>query len=139
MFLLDLNTFLCSLNLYVKLRPACPTYILLQSGHVSVYAPDLLYLSTVWGFGISSFWRVLLVRSVILRSAFLKRFVIKVVSLPMYVKGAHFCVVISVFWLGTMVGCLGVGAMCAWTRNPLFSMLSWMVSSSSLYSSYCRW
>ena len=29
----------------------CPTYGLLQSGHVSLYAPDLLYLSRVWGFG----------------------------------------------------------------------------------------
>ena len=53
-------------------------------------------------------------RSVILRSAFLKRFVIKVVSLPMYVKGAHFCVVLPGFWLGIMVGCLGVGAMCVY-------------------------
>ena len=50
--------------------------------------------------------------SVILRSAFLKRFVIKLVFLPMYVKGAHFCVVLSGFWLGVMVGCLGVGALC---------------------------
>jgi len=49
------------------------------------------------------------VRSVILKFAFLKRFVIKAVSLPMYVNGAHFCVVVSVFWLGVMVGCLGVG------------------------------
>ena len=78
-------------------------------------------------------------RSVILRSVFLKRFVIKVACLPLYVKGAHFCVVMSVFWLGVMVGCLGVGAMCVWAGNPLFSMMSWMVSSSSLYSSYCRW
>ena len=51
-------------------------------------------------------------RSVILRSAFLKRFVIKVVSLPVYVKGAHFGVVMSVIWLGVMVGCLVVGAVC---------------------------
>ena len=101
MFLLDLNTFLCSLNLCVKLRPVCPTYALLQSGHVSLYAPDLLYLSMVWGFGISSFWRVLLVRSVIFGSAFLKKLVIKVVSLPMYVKGAHFCLVVSVFGWGS--------------------------------------
>ena len=63
-------------------------------------------------------------RSVILRSVFLKRFVIKVVSVPMYVKGGHFCVVVSVFWLEIMVGCLGVGAMCVWTGNPLFSMMS---------------
>ena len=138
MFLLDLNAFLCFLNLCVKLLPVYPTYALLQSRHVNLYAPDLLYLSRVGGFGISSFWRVL-VRSVILRSVFLKRFVIKLVSLPMYVKGAHFRVVVSVFLVGVMVFCLGVGAMCVWTGNPLFSMMSWMVSSSSSYSSFCRW
>jgi len=59
------------------------------------------------------------VRSVILRSAFLKRFVIKVVSLQMYVKGAHFCVVLPGFWLGVMVGCLGVGAMCVCVDQEL--------------------
>ena len=131
--------------IFVFFKPLCealsrlPYIRLVAIGHVSLYAPDLLYLSRVWGFGISSFWRVLLLRSVILRSAFLKRFVIKVVSLPMYMKGAHFCVVVSVFWLEVMVGCLGAGAMCVWTGNPLFSIMSWMVSSSSLYSSFCRW
>ena len=40
----------------------------------------------------------------ILSSVFLKRFVMKVVSLPVHVK-----VVVSVFWLDVMVGCLGVG------------------------------
>ena len=112
MFLLDLNEFLCSLNLCVKLHPVCPTYALLHSGQVSLYAPDLLYLSRAWGFGISSFWSVLLVRRLILISAFLKIFVINMVSLPMYVKGAHFCVVLSGFWLGVMLGCLGVGCVC---------------------------
>ena len=92
MFLLDLNAFLCSLNLCVKHSTVSLTYALLQSGHVSLYAPDLLYSSQVWGFVISSFWSVLLVRRVILMSAFLKRFVIKVVSLLKYMKGAHLCV-----------------------------------------------
>ena len=119
MFLLDLNAFLCSLNLCVKLCPICPTHALLQSGHVSLYALDVLCLSRVWGFGINSFWRVLLVRSVILSSAFLKSFVIKVVSLPMYVKGAHFCVVITVFWLGVMVVCLGWGLCVCVDREPI--------------------
>ena len=77
-------------------------------------------------------------RSVIPRSVFLKKFVIKVVSLPMYVKGAHSCVVVSVFGWRVMVGCLGVGALCVWTGNPLFSMI-WIVSNSSPYSSFCRW
>ena len=58
MFLLVFNTFLCSLHPSAKLLSRCPTYALLQSGHVSLYAPDLVYLSRVWGFNISSFWRV---------------------------------------------------------------------------------
>ena len=51
-------------------------------------------------------------------SAFLKMFIIKVVSLLKYVKGAHLCVVFSGFWLGVTVGCLGVGClfMC---REPI--------------------
>jgi len=62
------------------------------------------------------------VRSVILRSAFLKRFVIKVVSLPMYVKGAHFCVAVPVFlvgghgtlpWSGGYVCVCGPGTHCS--------------------------
>ena len=43
-------------------------------------------------------------RRVILMSAFLKMFVIKVVSLPKYVKGAHLCVFFSGFWPGVVVG-----------------------------------
>ena len=53
-------------------------------------------------------------RRVILMSVFLKMFVIKVVSLPKYVKGAHLCVVFSGFWLGVTVGCLGVGCVCVY-------------------------
>jgi hypothetical protein len=90
------------------------------------------------GFGISSFWRELLVRIVIRRSVFLKRFVINVVSLPMCMKGAHLCVVVSLCWSEVLL-CLGVGILCVWTRNPLFSMISQIVSSSSLYSLLCRW
>ena len=96
----------------MKLRPVCPTYALLQSGHVNLYTPDLLYLSGVWGLGISSFWRVLLVRRVTFMSVFLKMFVMKVVSLPTYVKGAHFCEVLPCFWLEGMMGGLGVGGKC---------------------------
>ena len=62
--------------------------------------------------------------SMILRSVFLKRFVIKVVSLPMYVKGARFCVVVSVFWLGDHGRLSWGGDMCVWTGKPLFSMMS---------------
>ena len=78
----------CSLNFCVKFLPVCPT-ALLQSGHVSLYAPDLLYLYRVWGFGISIFWRVLLVRSAILWSIFLERFVIKKKSFSTNVCNYH--------------------------------------------------
>ena len=110
MFLPDLNAFLCSLNLCVKQRPVCPTYALLQSGHVGLFAPDLLYLSRIRGFCISRFWIVLLVRRVILMSVFLKMFAIKVVYLPKYVKGAHLCVVFLVSGWG--LGRLSRGGMC---------------------------
>ena len=97
---MDLNAFLCSLNLCVKLRPVCPIYALLQSGYVSLYAPDLLYLSRVWCFGVSSFCSVLLALMVILMLAFLDMFVMKVVSLRKYVKGAHLCAMLPGSWLG---------------------------------------
>jgi hypothetical protein len=48
----------------------------------------------------------LLVRNEIFTSAFLNRFVIQVVSLPMYVKVAHFCVV------GCVCVCVAVLCMC---------------------------
>ena len=78
---------LCSLNLSKKLISICPIYTLLQSWHVNLYALDHEYLSVAQCFGISNF-----VRSEILRSVFFNRFVMNVVSLPMYVKEAHFCV-----------------------------------------------
>jgi hypothetical protein len=80
---------------------------------LSLYAPDLLYLSRVWGFGISSFCSVLLARMAIRMSAFLSMFVMKVVSLPKYVKGAHLCVVmLPGSWLGVAaIGCVGVGGL----------------------------
>jgi len=49
-----LNAYSCSLNLTAKLRPVWPTYALLQSGHVSLYAPDREYFSGGWGLGIRS-------------------------------------------------------------------------------------
>jgi len=51
-------------------------------------------------------------------TAFLKMFIIKVVSLPKCVKGAHLCVVFSCLWLGVAVGCLGVGCACVY-RQPI--------------------
>jgi len=34
-----------SLNRIAKFLPVCPTYVFLQSGHVSLYTPNLVYLS----------------------------------------------------------------------------------------------
>jgi len=66
--------------------------------------PDRMYFSVVLCFGISSFWMMFFVRSEILRSVILNMFVINVVSLPMYVKEAHFCVAVSVCPSGVTVG-----------------------------------
>jgi hypothetical protein len=84
---------------------------------------------------------VLLVRSAILRSVFLNRFVMKVVSLPMYVKVVHFCVevvicssVVRVVSFGVVCG-LGLGGVRGWMWNALLYIMLWMVSSSSRYSS----
>ena len=63
-----------------------------------------------------------------------------VVSLPTYVKDAHFCVWVPVFLSeGVVGGCPMVGVLCVWIGNPLFSMMPRMVFSSYLYSSLCRW
>jgi hypothetical protein len=45
----------------------------------------------------------------------------------------------SFLWSGVGLCCLGVEGLCAWTGNPLFRMMSWIVSSSALYSTFCRW
>jgi hypothetical protein len=66
----------------------------------------------------------------------LKMFVIKVVSLPKYVKGVHFFVVMSVFWMGARLDSFGVGVFRVGIGTPLFCMILWMVSSSSPYSLY---
>jgi hypothetical protein len=56
----------------------------------------VVYLSWVFHVIISSLWMVLFVFSAILRLVFLKRFVINLVSLPVYVKKTHLCVALSV-------------------------------------------
>jgi len=131
------TAFLCSLYLSPKLFPVCPSYAL--SGHVSLYVPERVYLSGVMSFCISHFWRVLLVLSAIFRSVFLNRFVIYVVSFPMYVKDAHFCVWVLVCLFEGLVGCPMVGGLCVWVGNPLFDMMSHTMFTSSLYSSFCKW
>ena len=39
------NAFLCSLYLSLKFLPDCPMYAMLQSGQVSLYAPERVYFS----------------------------------------------------------------------------------------------
>ena len=62
---------------------------------------------------------VLFVFSTIFRFAFLNRFVISVVSLPMYVKETHLCVALSVCLSDVVVGCLWVDVLCMWMGKPL--------------------
>ena len=50
-----------------------------------------------------------------------------------------FCVWVLVYPSEWVVGCLMVGGLCVWIRNPLFDMMSHMVFTSSLYCSLCRW
>jgi len=92
-----------------------------------------------WCWGISSFWIVLVVRQANFRPVFLNRLVMNVVSLPLYVNEAHLCVVVLVSSTNVVVGRLRVGGLCVWTGNPLLDRMSWMVSSSSLYSSSFKW
>jgi len=47
-WLFVLNAALCSLNLAQKFLLVCPTYALLQSGQVSLYTPDCVYLSVLF-------------------------------------------------------------------------------------------
>ena len=79
-------------------------------------------------------------RSVILRPVFLKRFVIKVVFLPMYVKGTHFCVVVSVFlvWSHGRLS-WGGGIVCVDRESIVQHDIMDSVKFCSLYSSFCRW
>jgi len=61
------------------MSPVCPTYALLQSGQVSLYKPDCVYLSVLFVnclLCMSIFWMELLVRIVIFRSVFLNKLVI---------------------------------------------------------------
>ena len=60
------------------------------------------------------------------------------VSLPMYVKDVHLCVVVLVSLTGVVEVRLWVGGLCMWTGKPLLDRMSWMVSSS-LYSFSLSW
>ena len=130
---------MCSLYLIVKLRPVCPIYALLQSGQINLYAPDCAYLSGVWYWGVSSLWIVLVVCQPIFRSVFLKGLVTNVVSLPVYVNVVNLCVAVFVSFLNVEVWHLRAGGLCVWAGNPLLERMSWIVSSSSFYSSSSKW
>jgi len=78
-----LNAFFYSWNRVVKLRPACPTYALPQSGHVNLYTPDRECISGACCLCSNSFCIVLLVWNAIFMLVLLNRLVMNVVSLPM--------------------------------------------------------
>ena len=69
----------------------------------------------------------------ILRSVRLKMFVVYEVSLPIYVKLSHFCVV----WVVICLSGLGVGSLCGLIGKKLCRMLCIMFSSC-WYSFCCR-
>jgi len=76
----------------------------------------------------------LLVLKAIFMLVFLKRLVMKLVSLPMYVKVAHFgvgvCVrVFDICFLLVLGGGCGVGG---WIGKPLLCRMFWMVVISAL-------
>jgi len=77
---------LCSLNLVRNYLPVCPMYVFPQSGHVSLYTLDCLYLSCSGGDWDKCFHMLLLVRKATLMFVCLNSFVMKVVSLPVYVN-----------------------------------------------------
>ena len=80
-WLFVLNVALRSLNLVKKFLPVCPTYTLLQSGQLSLYTPDCVYLSVLFVtcfLFTSIFWVELLVCIAIFRSACLNKFVVQI-------------------------------------------------------------
>ena len=71
---------------------------------MSLYAPDREYMTWVRFLCVSRFPLVFLVRRAILRSVPLKMLVMYEVSLPTYVKLAHFWGGCRVLWLGWFEG-----------------------------------
>jgi len=57
LWLLVFNAFLCSLYLLLNFLPVCPMYAMLQSGQVSLYVPERVYLSVDICLFPSRFWR----------------------------------------------------------------------------------
>ena len=106
--------------------------------HQSLYAPDSEYMSVCLSsefLCVSSFPIVFFVRKAILRSVCLKTFVMYEVSLPTYVKLAHFWGFFrSISWagLGVLLGLWGL------MGREFFCTMLCMMFSSCWYSSYCR-
>jgi len=63
------------------------------------------------------------VRQATFRSVFLNKFVMHVVSLPIYVNDAHLCVVVLVSLTNVEVCHLRVGGLCVWAGNPLLDRM----------------
>ena len=126
----------CCLVFFVaggELSSCLSDHVLWHSGHVSLYTPDREYLSCARSLCVSRLANVYVVRNVILRSILLKMFVMYEVSLPMFVKQAHFCVVWVVICLsGLGVGvcaillergyCVGCSVLCLVLVNILFAV-----------------
>ena len=118
-----LNAFLCSLKCVSKFLSVCPMYALPQSGHVSLYTPDCESISVLCCLCDSSVCMELLVRNAIFMLVFLNRWVMKLVSLPMYVKMAHLGVGVCVCVLdGCFLLLLGVGRGVNWRNAPAYKL-----------------
>jgi hypothetical protein len=71
--------------------PVCPVYVILQSGQVNLYTPDLLYLSRLGVVGVNnSPCSVFLLVYVILTGVWRKSLVMYLVSLLKQVKRDNF-------------------------------------------------
>jgi hypothetical protein len=81
-WLLFLKASLCSLYCARKFIPVWPTYAILQSGHVSLYTLDCVYLSVLWCVCVSWLYTVLFVQNTIFMFVCLNKLVMYVISFP---------------------------------------------------------
>jgi hypothetical protein len=79
----------------LQVRPVCPTYFNGHSLHFNWYTPDFKYTSVICFFYVRCFCIVLLVFKAIPMFVFLNSLDIILVSVPWYVKVAHFSVFVS--------------------------------------------
>jgi hypothetical protein len=78
---------------------------------------------------------VLFVQNAIFMLVCLNKFVIYVVSFPIYVNVTHFCFCV---WVVCFCCDLGWCGLCSCTAKELLCKMLWMVFSSCRYSSGCR-